>query len=411
MLKSSVYAPIIVFGFNRPEHLKKTISTLAQCELANLSEVIAFIDGPKGGEDVVKHRKILDYLKSVTAFLRLEIRVRDKNIGLEKNISSGVTDVMDEYGRAIILEDDILVSKDFLRFMNESLDSYKDKKNVWHISGWNFPLIEKDLPSFFLWRTALGWGWATWADRWQHYHRDPQALINMFDEVEIQKFNIYGSYNFWEQVVNNATGKICTWAVFWYGTIFKRGGLCLNPTRAMTTNIGFDGSGTHDASIEHSLPHDLGFSYRKEDLPVDISENRTVLSAIIKYNNNCNQDKQEHKNKTISDLKKLIKVSLSHPDHFSSLAGKKIAIFGVAELSLLVCQLLQLNGIYIHAFFVSAIGQPEYIESIPVALPPQWPDVDPHVVISCIEGNHEHSIERMISEALPGCSIISWRSL
>ncbi|WP_265454662.1 glycosyltransferase family protein, partial [Aeromonas salmonicida] len=175
MANNHTYAPIVIFAFNRPEHFKKTVSTLAECELAKLSKVIVVVDGPRGEEDFSKQKVMLDYLQSVVAFLSIEVRIRKKNVGLEINISSGITDIMAEYGRAIILEDDILVSTHFLRFMNESLDFYQDKKEVWHISGWNFPLQEDNLPSCFLWRTALGWGWGTWADRWHYYNRDPQS--------------------------------------------------------------------------------------------------------------------------------------------------------------------------------------------------------------------------------------------
>ncbi|EPC4025095.1 hypothetical protein ACRZOU_000785 [Aeromonas salmonicida] len=411
MANNHTYAPIVIFAFNRPEHFKKTVSTLAECELAKLSKVIVVVDGPRGEEDFSKQKVMLDYLQSVVAFLSIEVRIRKKNVGLEINISSGITDIMAEYGRAIILEDDILVSTHFLRFMNESLDFYQDKKEVWHISGWNFPLQEDNLPSCFLWRTALGWGWGTWADRWHYYNRDPQSLLDEFDEIDIQIFNIYGSYNFWEQVVNNADGKIRTWAVFWYATIFKHGGLCLNPSRAMTTNIGFDGSGTHDASIEHSLSHDLCFFYKKDVLPIELLENRKVVSAIIRFNNDCSNYDKVNQNKTNIDLKRLARASLSHHSHFSYLSGKRVAIFGTAELSLLTFQLLRRSGISICAFLVSSPGQSEYIEEIPVVRPHQWHEFNPQVIINCIEGNHESVITGMLSDALPGRNIISWRSL
>ncbi|MEV3822110.1 hypothetical protein [Aeromonas dhakensis] len=411
MDKEYTYAPIVIFAFNRPAHLKKTVSALSKCELAKSSKVIVFIDGSRDEEDVPKQKLMLDYLQSVVDFLCVEVRVREKNVGLEINVSSGITDVMNEYGRAIILEDDILVSSHFLRYMNESLNFYQDRKEVWHISGWNFPLVEDDLPSCFLWRTALGWGWATWADRWNYYERDPQALLDEFDEMDIQAFNIYGSYNFWEQVVNNATGKIRTWAVFWYAAIFKNGGLCLNPSRAMTTNIGFDGSGTHGASIEHSLAHDRDFYYKRDEFPIDLSENRKVVSSIIRFNKLCDDYKKTNQNKTNIDLKRLVRISLSYQTHFSYLLGKKVAIFGTADISLLVFQLLRLRGISVCAFLVSASSQSEYIEGVPICQPYQWHALNPHVVINCIEGNHESVIASILSDALSSCSIISWRSL
>lgn len=407
-------APVVLFAYNRPEHTAKTLAFLQQCNLSEKTPLVVYLDGIKNIDDHGKQALILENLHNIShlkCFYSLVIKQREYNLGLTENIISGIGEVMAEYGRAIILEDDVLVAPSFLEYMNDALDFYKNEPMVWHISGWNFPVEVGGLPSTFLWRTALGWGWATWADRWNYYERDPQALIDEFDEVGIQNFNIYGSYNFWDQVISNATGKISTWAVFWYATIFKNGGLCLNPIRAMTTNIGFDGSGTHYASIEHSLPHDRSSSYHKDGFPIDLSENRKVVSSIIRFNNGLNNEKKSNQNKTNVDLKRLTRVSLSHHSHFSYLSEKKVAIFGTADLSLLIFQLLRLRGISVCAFLVSSPGQCKCIEGVPVGQSDQWQDFNPDIVINCIEGNHESVITSMLSDALPSCTIMSWRSL
>lgn len=404
-------APVILFAYNRPEHLIRTMRTLARCELASQSKVIVMMDGPRHEEDRSKQQMMIYDLQLVRGFASIDVRTREVNLGLEQNISSGVTAVMAEYGRAIVLEDDILVSPHFLRFMNDALEFYQDKRQVWHISGWNFPIAAADLPSSFLWRTALGWGWATWADRWQHYKRDPVALIQRWDQIDIQQFNLYGGYDFWEQVVKNASGQLHTWAVFWYSTIFENGGLCLNPTKAMTTNIGFDGSGTHDAGIEFTLAYDPQFDYAKDSLPTVLQENRQVVSAIIQYNKQMQLEKRVAKNQTNKDLKKVVQIALSERYDFSALIGKSVAIFGTAGLSVIVSQLLKTQGLSVCAFLVSKSAQLSDIEGIPVILPAQWRNCNPQVVINCIEGNHESSVTSTLTQALPDCQVISWRSL
>lgn len=404
-------APVILFAYNRPEHLAKTIHTLAKCELAAQSRVIVMIDGPRNEEDRRKQERMLFDLDVVSGFANLDVRTRKINVGLEQNISTGITAVMAEYGRAIIMEDDILVSPHFLRFMNDALDFYEDKKQIWHISGWNFPVPAADLPSSFLWRTALGWGWATWADRWQHYKRDPDALIQRLDQIDIQQFNLYGCFDFWDQVVKNVSGQLHTWAVFWYSTIFEQGGLCLNPTKAMTTNIGFDGAGTHDAGTEFTLAYDSQFDYTKDGLPAELQENRQVVSAIIQYNKQIQCEKQLVQHQTNKDLKKLVQIALAEQYDFSTLTGKSVAIFGVAGLSVTVSQLLKAQAVSVCAFLVSKSAQLADIEGIPVILPAQWQDLNPQIVINCIEGNHESSITNTLMQALPSCQVISWRSL
>lgn len=369
------------------------------------------MDGPRHEEDRRKQEMMLSDLHVVSGFASVEVRTREFNVGLEQSISAGITAVMAEYGRVIVLEDDILVSPRFLRFMNDALEFYQEKKQVWHISGWNFPIDAAHLPSSFLWRTALGWGWATWADRWQHYKRDPQALIQRWDQIDIQEFNLYGSYDFWDQVIKNASGQLHTWAIFWYGTIFEHGGLCLNPTKAMTTNIGFDGSGTHDAGTEFTLAYDPDFDYARDGLPTELQENRQVVSAIIHYNKQIQLDKQISQNQTNKDLKKLVQIAFSEQYDLSGLASKSVAIFGAAGLSITVSQLLKAKGVSVCAFLVSKSAQLADIEGIPVISPAQWLNCNPQIVINCIEGNHESSITSTLTQALPGCRVISWRSL
>lgn len=404
-------APIVLFAYNRPDHLHRTMRALARCELAAQSSVIVMIDGPRHEEDRRKQALMISDLHAVSGFASIEVRAGELNVGLEQSISAGVTAVMAEYGQAIVLEDDILVSTHFLRFMNDALEFYRDKKQVWHISGWNFPISVDALPSTFLWRTALVWGWATWADRWQHYKRDPQDLIQRWDQIDIQQFNLYGGYDFWDQVVKNASGQLHTWAVFWYSTIFEQGGLCLNPTKAMTTNIGFDGTGTHDAGTEFTVAYDPEFDYGKDGLPTELSENRQVVSAIIQYNKQILAEKQLAQHQTNKDLKKLVQIALDEHYNFSELSGKSVAIFGAAGLSVTVRELLKAKAVSVCAFLVSKSAQQADIEGIPVIVQAQWQDFNPQIVINCIEGNHERSITNTIRQALPDCEVISWRSL
>ena len=44
------YAPIVVFGFNRPDALKNTIASLLRNEEAKDSDLFVFVDGPREGK-------------------------------------------------------------------------------------------------------------------------------------------------------------------------------------------------------------------------------------------------------------------------------------------------------------------------------------------------------------------------
>ncbi len=271
-------APVVLFVYNRPFHTKQTVEALLKNELADESELFIYSDAPKNEEVQESVAEVRAYIKQIDGFKKVTIIEREKNLGLADSILDGVTKVVNMYGKVIVLEDDLVTSPYFLRFMNEALEFYKDKKRVWHISGWNYPIESGGLGDIFLWRVMNCWGWATWADRWNYLKKDVTKTINDFTTQEIYKFNLDGSYQFWKQVTDNHEGKINTWAIFWYATIFKNGGLCVNPVKTYVENIGLDGSGTHcgtDNSFSKPDHIDNKITFEKE-----ITENSVAVERI-----------------------------------------------------------------------------------------------------------------------------------
>lgn len=242
-------APIVLIVYNRLWHTKKTIDALLKNKLAEKSDLIIFSDAPKNSNALKQVQEVRDYIKNVTGFKSIRIVKRDENWGLAKSIISGVSEVVNQYGKVIVLEDDNESSPGFLLFMNQALDFYQDEKKVWHISGWNYPVCDESLGDAFLWRVMnCSGGWATWADRWQYFEKNPQALVEQWSIDQKNRFDLDGSGVFWRQIKSNLRGKTNTWAVFWYATIFKNNGLCLNPTISYVKNIGYDGTGIHSSS-------------------------------------------------------------------------------------------------------------------------------------------------------------------
>lgn len=239
------YAPIVLFAFNRPMHTAVTLSALQNADFAYKSELYVFLDGPRNDSDKHKINETLSEIKKATGFRKVIINQRAGNIGLARNICEGIEQVFAQHKFAIILEDDITVSKSFLSFMNSALTYYESEKKVWHIGAYNYSTSCQDQERTFFWRTMSCWGWATWRDRWAHFKKEPTALINSFSKQEIHRFNLDGTEDFWSQVLANYSGNINTWAVFWYATIFQNNGLCLNPVVSLVSNIGLDNSGVH----------------------------------------------------------------------------------------------------------------------------------------------------------------------
>jgi len=240
--------PVVLFVYNRLEHTRRTIEALRNNYGAAETDVIVFADGAKNSGDEEKVAALQDYLnddQTSQGFKSLQTINRPENFGLARSIVEGVTFALETSSACIVLEDDIVTSPMFLNYMNTALENYAKTPQVWHISGYNFPIETAELPETFFFRGASCWGWGTWKDRWQHFYKNPAELIRQFDSEQVYEFDYQGVSNNWGQVLDNSRGIKNTWAVFWYATVFKHQGLCLHPAHSLTKNIGHDGSGEH----------------------------------------------------------------------------------------------------------------------------------------------------------------------
>lgn len=240
-------APIALFCFARPEHTRRTLQALAANDLAPCSALTAFADGPRPGQDddtaVAATRAVVEDFRP--AFGAVTLVPRPTNMGLADNIVDGVSRLMTDHGRAIVVEDDLVTSPYFLRYMNDALDLYATDERVMHVAGHMPPMDTTGLPETFFWRHSSCWGWASWARAWQHFSRDSGQILHDFRLEDIRRFDLDGAYPYWQQLLANHEGQLKTWAVFWYASVFRRQGLCLHPRQNMVANIGCDGTGTN----------------------------------------------------------------------------------------------------------------------------------------------------------------------
>lgn len=246
------FAPIVLFVYNRPAHTELTLEALSKNEFADQSTLYIFCDGIRKNESPENLAKI----EAVRAVCRKKqwtkeviIREKEANSGLAASIIDGVTELVNKYGKVIVLEDDLETSPGFLRYMNDALDHYEQEEKVMHISGYWFPVknSQQALPETFFYRTTSCWGWATWKRAWDKLETNAYDLKKRIGRMDdgVRKFNIENTYTHLNQLEHNITGQINTWAVKWYGSVFLNGGLCLHPNVSLVNNIGFDNSGVH----------------------------------------------------------------------------------------------------------------------------------------------------------------------
>ena len=260
-------APVMLFTYSRPEHTRKVLDALAGNTLAKETDVYAYTCTPRNEKHAPAVESTKEILRSYLdkgAFKSYTIVDKDPFRPLGPAMVEAVTEVIAKNGRVIVVEDDIVTSPHYLEFMNQCLDFYEDQPNVFSISGYSPELdFLNSVPGdVYLVHRACPWGWGTWKDRWDTYDWEvPEYKENMYSRSErmaLKKWNtdlpmtldalFYEEGCFdknWEQ-------QFC-----YYQFRSDRSVVC--PKRSLVENIGFDGTGTHEA------PTGLGSTFSEDD--------------------------------------------------------------------------------------------------------------------------------------------------
>jgi hypothetical protein len=244
-MEKSTFAPIAIFAYKRQVHLSRTIESLKNNPEACLSFLTVFCDGAKKDDDKADVEAVRNYADQIQGFAKINIVKRQTNLGLSANIVSGVTHLTESFGRVIVVEDDLVCSPYFLRYMNDALNIYSEDDCVASIHGYIYP-VKRQLPDTFFLRGADCWGWATWWRSWQHFRSDGSALLAELESRGlVYDFDMDGQYGFTRMLIDQIAGRNDSWAIRWHASCFLDGRLTLYPGRSLVHNIGNDGSGTH----------------------------------------------------------------------------------------------------------------------------------------------------------------------
>mgnify|MGYP001753829504 CR=1 FL=1 len=260
-------APVVLFVYNRLEATKATIECLKDNYDAEKTDVFFFSDNAKKESQQDNVNQVREYIHKVTGFRSICIFEAEKNKGLAKSVISGVTDVINQYGRVIVLEDDILTSKCFLRFMNGALDYYEKVEKIWSISGYQFPF---DVPDnyndtvYYFYRSS-SWGWATWKNRWNSI----DWSVKEYSRYRFNPFMIYdfckGGTDLDKMLRYQMKGKIDSWAIRWCFAQYLQSKWTVYPIHSLVNNIGTDGTGTHcdptSVRFQRNIDNDFNFRF------------------------------------------------------------------------------------------------------------------------------------------------------
>ncbi len=271
------FAPVILFVYNRPVHTQQTVASLLQCKLAAESELFVFSDAPKTVQDQANVQQVRAFVQSIQGFKRVSVVERKNNLGLAQSVIDGVTAIITQYGKAIVLEDDMVFASDFLVFLNEALQIYQNHSAVFSISGYSYPIAIPDeyTKDVYLLPRASSWGWATWADRWATADWEVREYAEFLKNEEWQKGFAQGGKDLVYMLIKQQKGMVNSWAVRWSYTHFKNNAYCLFPRKSKLNNIGNDRSGTHS-------PRTKRFNTELSEHPAQLDEDLEINQHIIR---------------------------------------------------------------------------------------------------------------------------------
>jgi len=278
------YAPVVLFTYKRLPILKRVVASLLSNEECPRTPLTVYSDGPKteGDEPAVKETRA--YLKVLTGFKSIEFIFRDRNLGLAQSFIQGITETLQRHQQAIFLEDDNLLSKHFLSFINQALDYYKNNEKVICLSGFSFPLKPAPKQPYFL-RGAETWSMATWQRGWKYFCADGKKLLADIESQGLTKKFSSDGFGFDRMLKRQINGEIDSWGVRWWTSAFVNDKYCLYPEKPLCVSIGYGSDSVHNASYSPILRRPSDLSDKPiVGLPDAVVEKAEISLAVRRMN-------------------------------------------------------------------------------------------------------------------------------
>lgn len=297
-------APIALFVYDRPAHTRQTLKSLQENYYAPDSDLYIFSDGPKDIEAITAVTEVRRLISETKGFRSIRIVSRDNNLGLAKSIISGVTQLCEEFDRIIVLEDDMLLSRYFLRYMNDGLRVYETNEKVASIHGYTYPL-NIPLPETFFLRGADCWGWGTWRRAWQQFEPDGEVLLEQLtNSGQGFEFDSNGTAPNMQMLKNQIAGRVNSWAIRWHAATFLKDMYTLYPGQSLVRNIGLDGSGTHKDELL-TFDTDLAQAPIKVS-PTEVIEDTRIRQALSDFFRRIHGEKRSFLTRVVRKIRQFI---------------------------------------------------------------------------------------------------------
>ena len=290
-------APVIVFVYNRPEETLIALDALRVNLLADETDLYVFSDAAKDESSEQKVQEVRKIIHSIKGFKSISIVEQEENKGLASSIIAGVSSILLKHRKAIILEDDLVTSPNFLSYMNQALSVYENNKQIISISGLTFHVnIPQDYEyDVYFTRRMSSYGWGTWLDRWEDIDWEVKDYNSFRWNLKKNLQFMRGGEDLPRMLAAYMKGKIHSWAIRFAYHQYKTGTYTVYPTVSKVDNIGFSSGASNTLRkkrydvIEFNESKELVFRFASEAQinpainPAFLRKYRTLNRIIANY--------------------------------------------------------------------------------------------------------------------------------
>ncbi len=386
--------PIAIMTYNRLDTLRETINSLKLCNHVNEHDCVIFSDGSnfrkKEDKELVEEvRKYLIYIKEEGIFNSTKLIFRENNLGCKKSVIKNINYMFETYDRVIDVEDDLIVSKNFLDYMDNALDFFSDNNDIGAISAFSHPLketIDYSEDTFMALRPC-SWGFGTWANRWMNIDWE----IDDYDEIGKEKMDAFSllGCDLPDMLKRQVEENLDTWDIQWAYDMFKKKRMTVYPKRTLVRNVGR--YGTHCNGIEVAQQAEFGneeiFDFSRCKYSNRIAqEMREMVMTLEEYNNSNYNPRQKYRRyyQLLNRWMKLMEDGISIREYFKIYNENKIAIYGLGDIAKHLYS--ELEGCIDILYFIDKNSNDEYYKGIPIVHPDNdLLDVEAVVITPLIE--------------------------
>lgn len=277
-------SPICLFVYKRYETTKLMLESLLACPECKDSELYVFMDEARNDDEAKAVERVRRLFDNLQGFKKVNLFPARMNKGMANSVIDGVTKVLQEHDDIIVLEDDLVVSPDFLQFMNAALKTYKDRSDIWSISGYTPRLQELEgdgRNGVFVVPRAQCWGWATWRDRWETVDWEVSDFSRLAQSKELRKEFDKGGNDLFRTLEMERRERIESWAVRWAYAAAKQSRWTVNPMQSKVQNIGLKSSESHVGW--HDERHNVELHGNATVIDPDVRADETLVKAFKKH--------------------------------------------------------------------------------------------------------------------------------